>query len=302
MTRRPLRPFRLLALAAVTLSCSSAGGRPPRTELPENPVYSVNVRPAERNRVLIPGTRSYEATLSTVSEERAAESPRRDSTVTTPKFLILLRRVAGGGFLLQLQSDPWRSPTVDSTSPPARTPTSSGTTPVPLQLAVDSFGMHAVLLARAGPACSAPGTETFSPLATRLLILPGLLLTNSTNVLKDSLNYRICSGGTPLQASIELEYTRDPARRDLHSGSSPVAVQLRGSVRGDSTRALPMRLHGTLTGRAAVTPDTGTSALATLVTADFVLDLTAESSVKRQDFRQTVRVRMAPLAPDSTKR
>jgi hypothetical protein len=293
------RLFAILCMGGGLLSCSTAGSRPPTTQPVVTPLDSVNARSIPRIRVLSPGTRSYQAQLTTISEEQSDSSPRLDSTRTTPRLSVSLQRVAGGAFLLQLQSEPWRVLTPDPASPASRLPS---LVPVPLRMALDSLGMHATSLTQAGAACPTAGSEMFSPLGTRLLIVPGLLQTRENRTLQDSLTYRICSSGTLLEANLALSYTHDESKREPRVAPLPITVQLHGTIQGDSTRMLPMRLRGTLVGQARVFPDTGSHALASSVTADYVLTLVAESSIKRQNFRQTVHLELFATPADSSKR
>jgi hypothetical protein len=185
---------------------------------------------------------------------------------------------------------------VNATPPLPRTTSATNPTPAALRLLIDSLGMHATSFTQTGATCTPSGTEPFSPLSTRLLILPSLLSTKRGTI-NDSLTYHLCSNGIPLEAKLILEYTQDKTQLPSPVASFPLSVQLHGTIEGDSTQTLPMRLRGTLAGQAIVLPDTGLSALANSVSANYVLTLAAESSLKQQSFQQRVHLEIRLLDP-----
>jgi hypothetical protein len=154
-----------------------------------------------------------------------------------------------------------------------------------IRLTVDSTGKSA-LRELLTTACTARLPE-LSPLLVRQLVFPvdPRVFTQQTYV-TDSLVYSSCIQGIQVQSLIELQWNRSPVQPselELHLG-----VRFKGRVLADSSRRLPMRLTGSLS---------GTSSLVFLrrnlglqearSTAMFDLEA-ASGGTRRQRFTQTV--------------
>ncbi len=157
-------------------------------------------------------------------------------------------------------------------------------------LAVDSTGRF--LLRDTEPAQCAGRLPEISPLLVRQLVPPtGLQSLQRVNQSTDSLAYSSCIQGVRVQSFIVLRWIRVPSQPGVRGTRLDVVIA--GRVQADSSRELPMRFAGTISGNSSVVFSESTTELLTLESSIHTqLDATA-GTARHQRFNQTVTYRAA---------
>lgn len=165
-------------------------------------------------------------------------------------------------------------------------PSDTSTTPLntTARIRVDTAGTTA-LLPDSASVCVTRVPE-LSPLFLRQVFYP-LSMTAAREVRSaamDSLNYTSCVQGVELRFSLLLRWTRGAG---ASSSEVPLSLRVDGEVHADSTRQLPMTLHGTVTGTSSLVFRAETLQLQRL-DSEIVSRFEATTGTRRQRFTQRV--------------
>ena len=271
MPRRALELTALIASMLWGASCGAGRATPVPAAIPPS-VAPDSARTAVP-RVTHLTNASHRYTIVVVSQSlEVGPNGRSDSVSTKNEFSVTLSALPTSDFLVSLVGP---RVVVDSTLP--REQRAKMDSVARILLEVDPEGQDMSVQAAARDSCQGEGT-LLSPLIARLLTVPPAALREGVSPVSDSLEYTTCTGSTKL---------RTMSRLSLHPiAEGVIQVQIDGTVRADSTHALPMHLTGLFSGSATVTPDVTFTALADRVSFSMELHLQAASSLRRQQFTQ----------------
>jgi len=270
----PSRALQLTALIASMLwgtSCGAGRAAPVPAAIPPSAAPDSARIAVPRVTHLTNASRRYAITVVSQSLEVGPDG-RSDSVSTMNEFSATLSALPTSDFLISLVGP---RVVVDSTLP--REQRAKLDSVARILLEVDPQGRDMSVQVAARDSCQGEGT-LLSPLIARLLTVPPAALGEGATPVRDSLEYMSCSGSTKL---------RTMSRLSLHPiADGVIQVQIDGTVRADSTHALPMHLTGLFSGNATVTPDMTHTGLADRVSFTMELHLQAASSLRRQQFTQ----------------
>jgi hypothetical protein len=234
--------------------------------------------PETASRILTAESRNFSIDVLTQAQE-LSDNQRTDSTHRRSQFQAQLSPRLSG-WELQLRGQRVLSDSTGGAKRLAADTTDTLTIELrerAAQFAPISSGMH----------CMGTGA-LLSPLIARLVIPP----INETNAQqrssKDTLTYQACSAGTELTTSAFFEF--------VENESSQSKVTIHGQLQSDSTKKLPLRITGSFTGEGTISLSNIQLPLAQDLELHLRFDLTAESSLKKQHFKQatTIRIRQLP--------
>lgn len=270
-SRRTLRVFALVGslLSGAGCGASRAASVPPVTPPSVIPDSARIAIPAVTR--LANASERYAITVVSQSLEAGAEG-RSDSSTTRNVFSAALTALPTSDFLFALQG---RRVVIDSTL--SREQRMQLDSMPRILLEIDAQGRRMSVQPAVRDSCQGEGT-LLSPLIARLLTVPPVVLRQGAPPVRDSLEYVSCSGATRLHTMSRLSF------QPMNDGV--IQVEIDGTVRADSARALPMHLTGLFSGKATITPDVTYMALADRVSLTLELHLRAASSLRRQQFTQ----------------
>lgn len=255
-----------LLVTATALACSSIPPLPaptPQPVVPDTSVPAVTPAPSATPVALSAGTRRFEVAWTTHNQD--LDTGVRDSLATSA--LVSVTLVPGSTRRLDVMAlISWGG--ADSLKPD----TLRGS------LETDGAGFRQDGLVSG---CPRERVRDFSPLLLRLLLLRAM--TDRQTV--DSLSYRSCASGVVRSSEGAITWDGEPRQ----AASSLVVA---GRLTADSSRALPLRLTGQVSGRARQESD-GTAVLA--LEGELVTALEARGPGITQRVRQTVRFRARAL-------
>lgn len=184
-------------------------------------------------------------TLVLTTQDSLGVTVRRDSLVATERAHALVALNNGMTFSLRVRSDSGYRISTDRMPPPETVRTAySG---VDVQTALQRVHLAMRFNTDTLAPCSA-FPSLISPLSASLLARY-LVADSSVSIQTDTVTFSTCDAGVSRAYSVVLRSTRDLA--------NPFESKIVGEFHADSSRALPMRLTGNLTGTASVSPNTG---------------------------------------------
>lgn len=257
------------------LACARVPASPPVTAPASIPaVDSVQKRITPITRLASDSAR-YSVTAITHATE-LSERRRSDSTLRETSIVASLTSSTSNSWLLQLSGNRVISDSLFS----ARSRRASNDSLERLALRIDTIGAHLSLDAGSLVLCNG-NAALLSPLLARLFIVPSRLGEEGDHTLRDSLTYISCAGTAVLTTVLEVQFGQ--------LDSAGVAVRIAGITHADSTKALPMHLHGTLSGKAHILPATS-STLPDQIDLNLDLELSAKSALRQQQLKQNTKV------------
>lgn len=156
------------------------------------------------------------------------------------------------------------------------------------RLGVDSSGRF--LLRDIEPAQCVGRLPEISPLLVRQLVPPSdPQFLGRANQSTDSLAYSTCIQGVRVQSSIVFRWTRVPSQPGERG--TRLNVVITGRVQADSSRQLPMRFAGTISGNSSVVFSESTSEFLTLQSIVRTQLEAIAGTTRHQRFSQTVTYR-----------
>lgn len=272
---------RFLLLVTLSASGCSAVRRPlPVPPVSTKPVLDSTPSPKSVSRTLRPQTDTFAINVVTQAFE-LTENHRSDSTHRQSQFSARLSPDISG-WILTLEGE-----RISDSSTVGKNKRSTADTTESLTIKFDQEGRRAVIPPAQDSLCLA-NSALLSPLIARLLVPPVLTNDQQHQVASDGLTYTACSSGTRVIILAGIEF--------LQNEASQIKVTIKGQLRSDSTKALPLRITGLLTGEGRILLSSLQAPIAETIELTLHLDMAAESSAKKQQFKQstTIHVRELP--------
>jgi hypothetical protein len=127
-----------------------------------------------------------------------------------------------------------------------------------------------------------------SPLLTNAIVQYLLNASRHEIERRAALDYKVCSAGVFRTISGYIEY--DTERNT--PAQTRMSFLIQASISADSSRALPMRVSGTMTGTVTTMPGTGVHVLPDSLELQLITEIIAQSSTRKQEFQQRVTTRL----------
>lgn len=280
---------RLVAfLAAVELIAASCAPRTLTVPPAPDPVPVVPTpTPVERPPllILVGDSATYDVVSSVVTVEESDSGAIRDSASYTEVVRAVLTPDSTTGFRLVYTSDSGYVLPLDRSPPPETVRATKNS--VTVTHAIASDGVVIRIPDDSTQLCSSV-QSLVSPLVGNVT---ARYLSISSSIHPrpiGSLEYATCNAGVIREV---VGTTQTVEMRDEATNRPSLVLLVKGTIGTDSTRALPMRISGTMEGRTAATPDSGIAVLPAILEIELTSSLVAASSVKSQAFRQQVTTR-----------
>lgn len=271
------RASRYPMVALIVLAACARTPSPP-SPLPERPAPQPSPQAPSSTiaKRLQSETATFLLTSTIVTTELTARPAVHDSLMLRETVVAhLLPDPSNQSLILEFRSDSGYTLSGDRPPPPE----TISTTPQPAQVAAAvSWTSSSIVLDRSSFSSSCPTVSTLLSDLIPVLFTRYILLQQTPAQYPDSVRYISCTGGVS-STNIFLLHPTPP-------DSLTIPFQVISS--SDSSRVLPMHTQGTMVGKATVVPASGTTALPSTVIVTSTLSLTAKSSKRQQQFRQTV--------------
>jgi hypothetical protein len=275
----------LMGSALVVTACA------PRTDPPPALPVPVPVEPApppvERRPLvaLAPDSATYDALSIVVTTERSPGTAVTDSVSYTESIRAVLSGDVAPRYRVTLISDSGYNLPPDRLPPPETV--RKEVQPV---ISTRYFGASPTEnLAQADTTVACPSQPSLvSPLLTNAIAQYLLNASRHEIVRRAALDYKVCSAGVFRTISGYIEYDIDR--------NTPAQVQtsfvIQASISADSSRALPMRVSGTMMGTMTTMPGSDVHVLPDSLELQLITEIIAQSSTRMQEFQQRVTTRL----------
>jgi hypothetical protein len=271
----------LLLVAA----CSRRVDIPTPGPVPEPVEPPTPVVEARTLLMLAPDSATYDAHSTVVTVERSGTGLLPDSASYSETIQATLVTDLTSRYRLKISSDSgYRLPA--DRQPPPETVRKDSAAITNSQLLGGNEAGESIVRDTAAPCSSKP--SLVSPLLTSVLARYLLTASTSDSVRPTRLQYTICSAGVLRTVSGVLEYDVGQHARDR----STVVFAIQAAIHADSSRALPMRISGTMKGNVTIQSGRDAGILPPDVELRLTSDINAASSSKSQHFEQRVTTRL----------
>lgn len=276
------RPLSAVLLAASCSHRPQVSGSPIPPPVPQ--IADSIVPPLVRSHSISADSADYTIHSQIITTESTAFPFVVDTLVIDERVHVNLIPASDRGFRLTLSSDSGYVVTPDRLPPPETISTLRHR--YVLYSLSSNDGSLTVHLSDSTQHCIAHSTLV-SPLLSAAMTWLVEQIVNGA-VRDNPFNYSTCSAG--------VFRTYELSRQIQHTTNDSLQILLKGNVRTDSSRALPMTIRGDLTGKGTALPPDGSAVLPGRVILTYTVDFSATAGKQhRQQFQQHTQIELTRI-------
>lgn len=239
-----------------------------------------------RSTLIAPDSALYDVTSTVIGSDADAPSAPRDSVIYRELVAGVLTIGQDSSITLIAQSDSGYQLPRGRDLPPELV--ARPRTPIRVSVTRD-IRTQRILNSPGAPECS-PAATLVSPVMPALLLQFVIQTTRESRTIRDSLSYTACQTGVIVHYTLYFSPDSVSATRPA---DSVFRYRISGTVAADSSRVLPMRMSGQISGNAEISRHTQTRALPDEVMIRLQSDLMFQSALRTQRLQQRATTRFS---------
>lgn len=272
----------------VAIATLAACARTTPVPTPSAPVQPVAVPPPvvsepspNRSTLIAPDSALYDVTSTVIGSDTQVSSAPRDSVIYREVIASILTIGRDSSIAVTARSDSgYQLPRGRELPPEIITKPR-----IPIHVSVQRDLRTQQLLNTTIPAECSSAATLVSPVLPTLVLQSVIQRRRESRVMRDSLSYIACQAGVSVQYILRVIPESTPTTR---SSNDSLSYTITGTVVADSSRALPMRMSGQISGDAQLSGFSDARLFPAKVTINFRSDLLFQSTARTQRFHQRV--------------
>lgn len=286
-TRRVLQRFTRCAATTIVIGCARTTPVPTPTvpvPPPGSPPPAASPATPARPTIIAPDSGLYDVTSTVIGSDADAASAPRDSVIYRELVASILTISRDSSITITVRSDSGYQLPRGRELPPEII--AKPRTPIRVSVQRD-LRTQRLLNSTIAQECSSAATLV-SPIMPALVLQFVMETARESRPMRDSLSYTACQAGVLVRYALNFfQESISPTR----SADSVFRYRVAGMVTADSSRTLPMRMSGQISGDAEIAHRRAVRTLPDEVMIRLQSDLVFQSAVRTQRLQQRVATR-----------